>query len=43
LVVDGDPLEDISILQDKSRLSLILKEGSIHANTLARERPGADR
>ncbi len=36
LVVGGDPLEDISILQDKSRLSLILKEGSIHANTLAR-------
>ena len=36
LVVDGDPLEDISILQDKARLSLILKGGSIYVNTLAR-------
>jgi imidazolonepropionase-like amidohydrolase len=27
LVVNGDPLDDISILQDKSRLALIMKEG----------------
>ena len=27
LVVNGDPLDDISILQDKSRLLLIMKEG----------------
>jgi imidazolonepropionase-like amidohydrolase len=35
LVVDGSPLDDISILQDKSRLRMILKEGSIYTNTLA--------
>ena len=35
LVVDGDPLEDISILQDKSRLSLMMKEGSIYVDGIA--------
>jgi imidazolonepropionase-like amidohydrolase len=27
LLVDGDPLEDIKILQDKSRLSAIMQDG----------------
>jgi imidazolonepropionase-like amidohydrolase len=43
LVVDGDPLEDISILQDKSRLSLILKDGSIYVDEIAGWWPEADR
>jgi imidazolonepropionase-like amidohydrolase len=36
LVVDGDPLDDISILQDKSRLSLIMKEGSVYVDRIKR-------
>ena len=29
LVVDGDPLADIAVLQDKSRLAMIMKGGAI--------------
>jgi imidazolonepropionase-like amidohydrolase len=29
LVVDGDPLADIAVLQDRSRLKVIMKDGSI--------------
>ena len=29
IVVDGDPLADIAILQDKQRISLVMKEGEI--------------
>jgi imidazolonepropionase-like amidohydrolase len=36
LVVDGDPLDDISILQDKSRLSLIMKDGSVYVDRMER-------
>ena len=35
LVVDGNPLNDISILEQKSRLLLIMKEGCIYVDTLA--------
>jgi imidazolonepropionase-like amidohydrolase len=35
LLVDGDPLADIRLLQDKARLKLIMKDGSIFKNTLA--------
>ena len=34
LVVDGDPLEDIRILEDRSRMLLIMKEGVSHVNRL---------
>lgn len=34
LVVDGDPLQDIRILQDRSKLRLIMKDGTIVKNTL---------
>jgi len=34
LVVDGNPLEDISILQDRARLLMVMKEGSICVNRL---------
>jgi imidazolonepropionase-like amidohydrolase len=34
LVVDGNPLEDIAILQDRSRLALVMKDGQVMVNTL---------
>jgi imidazolonepropionase-like amidohydrolase len=34
LVVDGDPLQDISILQDQRRLHLIMQGGVVHKKTL---------
>ena len=34
LVVDGDPLADIAILQDRARLRLILQGGRAHRDTL---------
>ncbi len=34
LVVDGDPLEDVSILQDANRLRLVMKDGQIYKDTL---------
>ena len=34
LVVDGDPTEDISILNDPNRLRLVMKDGDIYRNTL---------
>ena len=30
LLVDGDPLEDVGILQDRNRLSAIMKDGQYH-------------
>jgi imidazolonepropionase-like amidohydrolase len=34
LVVDGDPLEDIAILQDRPKLSMVMKDGKVMVNTL---------
>jgi imidazolonepropionase-like amidohydrolase len=34
LVVDGDPLEDIKVLQDRTRLKLVMKDGAAYTNTL---------
>jgi imidazolonepropionase-like amidohydrolase len=34
LAVDGDPLRDITLLQDKSRIKLVMKEGEVYANHL---------
>jgi imidazolonepropionase-like amidohydrolase len=34
LVVDGDPLENISILRDRANLLIIMKEGVLFKNTL---------
>ncbi len=34
LVVDGNPLDDISILQDQSRLVLVMKEGKSYVDRL---------
>ena len=30
LLVDGDPLADIAILQDRSALRMIMKDGALH-------------
>jgi hypothetical protein len=34
LVVDGDPLENIAILQDRPRLAMVMKDGKVMVNTL---------
>ena len=34
IVVDGDPLQDIVILQDLSRIPLVMKGGVIHRSAL---------
>ncbi len=34
-VVDGDPLQDITVLQERSRIALVMKGGEICANRLA--------
>ena len=34
LVVDGDPLADIAVLQDRSLLALVMKDGKVMVNTL---------
>jgi imidazolonepropionase-like amidohydrolase len=38
LLVDGDPLKDISIMTDAARLVLIMKGGQIYKNTQAEVR-----
>ena len=34
LLVDGDPLQDVSILQDRDKLLMIMKDGVVYKNTL---------
>ncbi len=34
IVVDGDPLDDIAILQDRSKLSMVMKDGKVMVNSL---------
>ena len=34
VVVDGNPLQDITFLQDKSRIKLVMKEGKLYRNLL---------
>jgi imidazolonepropionase-like amidohydrolase len=34
LVIDGDPLQDVTILQDRTRLRLIMKGGLLVKNVL---------
>ena len=38
IVVDGNLLKDITVLQDRSRIKLVMKEGKVHANLLVRGR-----
>lgn len=35
LLVDGDPTEDVAILQDKDRLSMIMKDGALYKAPVA--------
>ena len=37
VVVDGDPLRDITVLQDNSRIKLVMKEGKLYRNRLTGE------
>ena len=37
VVVDGDPLGDITLLQDKSRIKLVMKGGKVYSNSLGSE------
>ena len=40
IVVDGDPIEDIAVLQDRGRINLVMKDGEIVRNDLQRvDRP----
>jgi imidazolonepropionase-like amidohydrolase len=41
LLVDGDPLSDIEILQDRRALRMIMKDGALHKNPIA-TRPAPD-
>ncbi len=34
LLIDGDPLADITILQDKARIPVVMKDGAFHRNNL---------
>jgi imidazolonepropionase-like amidohydrolase len=35
IVVDGDPLDDIAVLQDRDRINLVMKDGQIHRNEIS--------
>lgn len=37
LLVDGNPLDDVTIMQDKSRFRMIMKDGRIHDNSALRD------
>jgi imidazolonepropionase-like amidohydrolase len=37
LLVDGDPLADVRILQDRKRLLAIMKDGTFHKEPNARQ------
>ena len=34
LVVNGDPVADIAVLQDHDKLEVIMKDGAFHKNSL---------
>ena len=38
VVVEGDPMRDITLLQDKSRIKLVMKEGKVYPNKLPSQR-----
>jgi imidazolonepropionase-like amidohydrolase len=41
LLVDGSPLDDIAVLQDRARLLLIMQGSYVHKNLLGSSRPAA--
>jgi imidazolonepropionase-like amidohydrolase len=34
IVVDGDPLQDVSVLRDRTRIVLVMKDGTVYRNCL---------
>jgi imidazolonepropionase-like amidohydrolase len=38
IVVDGDPLDDIAVLQDRERINIVMKDGRIYRDDLAAAR-----
>jgi imidazolonepropionase-like amidohydrolase len=34
LLIDGNPLEDLTVLRDRDNLTVIMKDGEIYKNTL---------
>ena len=34
LVIDGNPLDDISVLKDKNRILVVMKDGTCHLNKM---------
>ena len=34
VLVDGDPLQDIKVLQEKDRIKLVMKDGKVYSNSL---------
>jgi imidazolonepropionase-like amidohydrolase len=34
LLIDGNPLEDLTVLRDRNNLRVIMKDGDFHKNTL---------
>jgi hypothetical protein len=42
LLIDGDPLADITILQDHDRLHYIMKDGKFHKQNPTDEAPAPD-
>jgi imidazolonepropionase-like amidohydrolase len=34
LIIDGNPLEDLTVLRDRENLKVIMKDGQFHKNTL---------
>ena len=41
ILVDGDPSKDVSILQDKDRMSAIMKDGSFYKAPMTARGAGA--
>jgi imidazolonepropionase-like amidohydrolase len=39
LLVDGDPLQDLSILTDRDNLAMVMKDGEIHSLSPALQPP----
>jgi imidazolonepropionase-like amidohydrolase len=39
VVVEGDPLKDITVLQDRGRIKLVMKDGRVYSDKLAAGKP----
>ena len=35
IVVDGNPLSDVTVLQERERIRLVMKEGTVYRNLIA--------